>query len=138
MTELAVSFDTKALMRALDELPVKAQKRAKLKAVRAGGNVILQEMRANVPVRTGNLKKSLALRPPRGKMKAQTKAPLVIAARRPEGSHSHWVEFGSAHNQPKPFMRPAITAAGDEAIKAMGDAMGKAIEHEAAKLGAGR
>lgn len=138
MTELTVNFDTKALMRALDELPIKAQKRAKLKAVRAGGNVILKEMKANVPVRSGNLKKSLALRPPRSNMKSQTKAPLVIAARRPEGSHSHLVEFGSAHNQPKPYMRPAIAAKADEAIRAMGDAMGKAIEAEAAKLGGKR
>jgi len=100
-----------------------------------------------VPVKTGNLKKSI------GVTKGKTKGTVVtyhISPRKGgkyDGFYGQWVELGHivrekgkgkkgkviGHVPPHPFLRPAFEAKGEEAIIAFKEYMQKRLEKELAK-----
>lgn len=109
----------KELQKRLKNLTSAKAKSAQRKALREQAKIVLNSMKANVPVDTGNLKKSLALKVdrdratgdfiakvgPAKKTRKGSDGARVIAA---DGWYAHFVEYGTARGQrPQPFLRPA-------------------------------
>lgn len=125
----------------LDQLPKKMEKNIMRGAMRAGMNVMRAEVRANVPVKTGILKRGL-------KVSTATKGANVIASLKFTGKHAHiarWLEFGvvahiinpkaakslsfggvavAAVHHPgfnaRPLLRPALDSRAQDAVVAVG------------------
>lgn len=155
MARMVKITGAKELEKALLLLSRGAARKAGRTAVRKAAKPILDAAKANVPVRSGRLKKSLQIkfkRQGRGGDASLMEAEVRVrpGPRRQNKSggtvpgsqpnvYGAFVEFGTVHNRPQPFMRPAWEAEGGQsAIDRMGEELGKAIEVEAAKLGKGK
>jgi HK97 gp10 family phage protein len=102
------------------------------KAIRAGAKVVADEARRLVPVKTGALKKSIAVVQAPGKR--QSERAMVLGFRRPAGRRAHFTEFGTVKSAARPFLRPAFDAKYNEAVDAIGKVLGDGIDKEAAAL----
>ncbi len=124
------------LQKALDEFPAAIERNILRGALRAGANVIAEEARRLVPVKTGQLKESIrvSVRPfPGGKLVATVKAggrfkvyasgkAIKDAAYKTTGAsgkpvyhapfYAHFVEFGTARHWIKPKSRKSLFIAG--------------------------
>lgn len=155
-----IKFDVKGLAeidKALRELPVKYERQTMMNSLRAAGRIIRDEAKRRVPVRTGNLKKSIAVvTGKRGRVYVTNKQGK---GQKNDGWYAHLIEFGTKpHNTAKgggttlgqwageqgggiphpgspaqPFMRPALDSKAGEAIKAIADAAAKHIAKMARK-----
>lgn len=114
-----VKLDDAELQRALKRLTLKLGKKVTMDAMKSGARVIQKEMKAQVPVRTGKLKKSIKLK------QRRTFEGVEVSV----GSslwYVHLVEFGvrphkvqgRQHPGAKPgaFMRTAFDEKVDEAV----------------------
>lgn len=126
-------------------------------AVRAGGSVIIREMRRRAPKDTGSLKKSLGQKVKKYK-RSKTSTAIIGArskryqtdqGRKNPAYYAHLVELGVApHKTGKrggmhpgfaaaPFMRPAWDASAPRAREAVINKMKQVFEKEAAAVGKG-
>ena len=122
-----------AMARVLREMPKEVSDKVVASAVRAGAAVVRKEAVSRVPVRTGNLKKSIrALRTRKTEHDATY---LVGPAGR--GFYGLFLEFGASRRAKRPWLRPAFEATADRALGAIGKTLGAKIELAAKKL-AGR
>lgn len=131
----------RALDEFLQQLPVKVERNILRSALRAGANVIKDTAKANVPVKTGALRKSL-------QVTTGSKGSTVTARLKARGKvapHAVLVEFGAKPHKiklrraggltvgghvvaevdhpgsrPKPFLRPAFDGQSGAAISAVG------------------
>jgi HK97 gp10 family phage protein len=161
--EFAHVSGLRELRETLRQLPKAIETNVLRGAVRAGANVIAEEARRRVPVRTGQLKASIRVstRVSNGCVMCFVKAgsrytvfKIGKKAKRTKDSYrtnradggvdyhaSHyafWVEFGTSKMASRPFMRPAFESQKDAAVTAMVDYMRQRIPNELAKLGVGR
>jgi HK97 gp10 family phage protein len=132
------NVDADELLKNIKGLPQKSVKKVKMQAIRAGARVTLKRMKSLVPVDTGDLKRSLAIQTPKGKIKSQTKAPLVIGAKEPQSHIAHFAEFGTIKDKAQPFMRPAISQTAKAAIDKMAKKLDESIKKELSKVGGRR
>ena len=131
------------LFKDLKKIPEKVQKRVLTGAVRAGAKPIVKEARRLVPVKTGNLKKSIGVTKRRSKDKN-----IVVFSVSPrkggkyDGFYGMYVELGHilkrnkkviGHVPAHPFLRPAFENKGEESIKAFKEYMKKRLEKELKK-----
>lgn len=135
----------------LSSLPAKVEQNIMRGALRAGAKVIAEEAKNNVPVKSGDLRDSIRVgtRAKRGQVTASVKAGNKKAY------YYNFVEFGTAAheikpkdakslffagmfgdliahpgNRAKPYMRPALDSKSNEAIEAVGRAIGKRLTKE--------
>lgn len=133
------------LDRKLSQMEPKIAKKHMAKALRAGAKLVLQATRARVPVLTGALKQSLAVRVGKRKRgrKEQSIQVLIDTKKVPElvtigkdGKRYFYpaaIEYGTRRMAAKPFMRPAFDASKMEALNATMIALRNAIDQEATK-----
>ena len=132
------------LHKALQNLPVEIEKKILASALRAGLREIEAAAKANVPVKSGALQKSIKVRVRNKKDRWRLKG--VVVAGNKEAYYAHMVEFGTAAHlikpksrkslfiagvmrelvehpgaAPHPFMRPAFDAANEAAVNAFAD-----------------
>jgi HK97 gp10 family phage protein len=148
----------KELQNALNQLPKEIQGRPLRSAVSAAAKVIVDDVKARVPVgETGNLKTAVYRYRSRrnsatGKEtffvgirqgKAQFKDTAYNRRRgrvgksyKTAGEAYYWrfLEFGTAKMQAKPFLRPAFEANKSRAVEVIKDRLGKSIQTQAKKL----
>ena len=122
----------KELERLLNQLPEKVAKRVTVNGLKAGGRVLVKGMKARAPVRTGKLKISPVVSSASKVTKGRSNA--AVGFRTPTSRRVHLTEFGTEHSAAKPFIRPTIDQDGAEAIRKIGEAMGRGVEREARKL----
>lgn len=121
----------------LKSLPAKVEKNIMRSALRAGVNVLKDAAKQNVPVKSGDLRRSI-------KVSTGSRGGIVTAKVQTNMWYAHFVEFGTAAhtikakgkgmlafggifaraiNHPgakaKPFMRPALDSRTDAAIEAV-------------------
>jgi HK97 gp10 family phage protein len=130
-----------SLQKAFSLLPQRVAVKAASKAVRAGANVILKAARMKVPVDTGNLKKSIAVKVLNKRRDAMQVAAIIgprVVNRRSKAKHDgfygFFVEYGTKKVRSQPFMRPAYDENKVAAQQAIMDIVGEAIEREAQAL----
>ncbi|MGI4717209.1 MAG: HK97-gp10 family putative phage morphogenesis protein [Janthinobacterium lividum] len=135
----------------LQQLPLKVEKNIMRAALRAGAAVIREEAKAQVPVDSGALRRSL-------KVSTSTKKGRVTAKLKVGGRlapHAHLVEFGTKPHKikakrqqalsfggtvarevdhpgakPHPFMRPAFDSHSSEAIAAVASKVRERLTNE--------
>lgn len=140
MADLINVKGMKELGEFLTQLPDKLQNNVMRGVLRAGAVVLQQEVIANVPVKSGVLKKGI-------KVSTRARRGIVKASVKATGKHAHiahWLEYGvTAHVikprrkkslvfgnllvkgvnhpgfKPKPFMRPAADMRAQQAVQAM-------------------
>ena len=129
-----VAVDIKDLVKELKALPQKVQDKVVEGAVRHAARPLVVEARRLVPVRTGNLKKSI------GVTKSRQKKPHLIVfnvSPRTNGKYDGWyglfVELGTRRAAPHPYLRPAFEAKAGECIEAFVKYMRKRLDKELAK-----
>lgn len=136
------------LQRFLDVLPAKIEQNIMRSALRAGANVVKDEAKNNVPVKSGLLRDGL-------KVSTRSRRGVVSASVKATGKHAFvakWVEFGTAAHRivpkaakslffggmfaegidhpgsnAKPFMRPALDNRAQDAIVAVGEKIKKRL-----------
>lgn len=120
----------KELDDALSQFPAKLAKKAMAQAAREGANILFREIKARVPVDSGNLLKSLAIKAWNKKGRIVFLVGPRVTSRKKTGKRERrevkndgWyaflVEFGTVKNKPSPFMRPAF----DESAQRAQDAV---------------
>lgn len=127
------------LQKFLDQLPAKLERNIMRSALRAGANVLKAQALANVPVKSGDLRRSL-------KVGTNARGGVVTATVRTKLFYARFVEYGTkAHNikarrakalhvaawfglsvshpgsRPRPFLRPALDVAAGAAVIAVGE-----------------
>jgi HK97 gp10 family phage protein len=138
-----IEIHVQDMLKELQKLPEKVQKRVVNGAVRASAKPIIQEARALVPVKTGNLKKSI------GVTKRRQKGTIVeynVSPRKGgkyDGFYGLFVEFGHpiknkkgkvvGHAAPHPFLRPAFENKAEESIEAFRNYMRERMDKELSK-----
>jgi HK97 gp10 family phage protein len=106
---------------ALKQLPPRLLKRTLIAAVTVAGKVVLDELHQTVPVRTGRLAASLTLSRPRTRRGSIG----ILVGPSKEGFYAKFLEWGTSELAPRPFMRPALDGAADEAIDAFAARAGR-------------
>ena len=114
------------LDRKLKGLGEKLGKRVMRKALKAGGQLVVQEMKKRVPRgKTGNLKRSISKRPLRRRGGSFA---IIVGQRWPEGAHGHLIELGTVKMAAKPFMRPAFAATHKQVTKVFVEKLAQGIK----------
>ncbi len=125
---------TDALLKALKQFPENIQKNVMTGAVRAAAKPIIDDARANVPVDSGNLKKSIGV--VKRKSDDKTKIHFSVTPRKGgknDGFYGHMIEFGTSKMAAQPFMRPAFEKQDQQSIEAAKKYMAKRIDKEIEK-----
>jgi HK97 gp10 family phage protein len=150
MTEINVT-GLSELQRFLDQLPAKMEANVMRGALRAGMKPVLAQAKANVPVKTGNLRDTLRISGGIDKKTGKAIATVKVGGkyRGKDGFYALWIEFTGAmpHSitgklsingrivssvshpgmKAKPFMRPALDAKANDAIMAAGEYIKKRL-----------
>jgi len=132
----------KALERALKELPKSMAKSVLVSAMRKAAKPVLRDAKARVHVRTGDLKKSLAIGTKltqgqsRGNARGKNVPQIFIGARWPTGAHAHLEEFGTAKTPAHPFLRPAWDANKERVLDSLGKEIWAVLAKKARQLAA--
>jgi HK97 gp10 family phage protein len=108
-------------------------------AIRAGGVVLRDAVKAKAPVgptpegakekhgdRTITHHK-IAEQITVTKVKSPNEHQVSVAVHNGKAFHASWVEFGSIHNQPNPFFLNALNDVGQEVIDKVGATLGKQL-----------
>ena len=119
----------------LRKLPEKVAKRVTVNGLKAGGRVLVKGMKARAPRRTGQLADSPTVSS--AAKVTQGRSQASVAFKKPVSRRVHLTEFGTEHSRARPFIRPTLEQDGREAIKAIGENIGKGVEREARKMAKG-
>jgi len=93
-------------------------------ALRAGGQILIDEAKLQVPVATGTLRDSITMRfggRSSGAGQHFRSRDLVVGPRRRTAFYGSMVEFGTEDTAPEPYMRPAFEIAAPAAVRAAVD-----------------
>lgn len=143
MIDLALTGD-KALMSALDQLPVAIGGKVMSLAIRAGGRVIVKAVKELAPVDSGNLKASIWQR--LSVYPASETAVITIGGKWPKGAHLHLVEKGTKaryHKRtgrhvgrmpPNPFVAHAFNMSRHLALSKLEASIRRGITRETKRL----
>ena len=130
---VSATFDTKKLIETLQKFPKNIQKNVMVGAVRAGANVIRDEARRKVPIKTGTLKKSIVSIQRKAQNGQITFSVTPSRGGNNDGWYAHFVEFGTSHSSAKPFLRPAFDQSNNESLEASKRYIAERIPQELAK-----
>lgn len=131
-----ISFD----IRGIDELsiilrkfPSRIEKKILKSSLRKASKVIVKRARNTVPVRTGNLRRSIGIVV--NKTNSKSAPSMSIGPRKGkklknDGWYGHLVEFGAPARgvAAQPFMRPAAEEGSAEFVKVFGESLGDGID----------
>jgi HK97 gp10 family phage protein len=105
------------IIKALDELGPKVEKKILRKAVRKGLKPLLDEAKARAPEDTGKLKQSLTIRAAKSRKRGTIALEVRPNERKFDGEFYYpaVVEYGRSDLEPNPFMAESFKAKADEA-----------------------
>ncbi|MFY4862412.1 HK97-gp10 family putative phage morphogenesis protein [Aliarcobacter butzleri] len=127
-------FDNTKLLESLKQFPQNIQNNILVGAVRAGAKPLVDAAKANVPVDTANLKRSIGIN--RKKTKDKSQVWFTVSPRKGgknDGFYGHMVEFGTSKMAAQPFMRPAFESQDKQSIEAVKEYMALRIDKEVEK-----
>jgi len=119
----------KEMEAALKDFGPKVASRLGDRALRAAARPIIKDAKLRVPVRTGELRRSItAVTASRGRRDNQRQ--VQIGFKRPTSARAHLVEFGTSKMAAQPFMRPALDTQAAAALQAMAETLADGIARE--------
>ncbi len=120
------------LLRQLQELPKKVGNQILRKALRKGAVPIEEEQQNRVAVDTGLTEKSIIVRMGKRKVKGTQSVVIFPDPKKFEAAgrdfSAPYLEYGTAHMEAKPFVRPSFDAKKDEAMKIIAEEIKGGIE----------
>jgi HK97 gp10 family phage protein len=125
-------YGGRELERALNDLPDKMARRDGGKSLRAGAEIIAEEMRRTVHIDRDapHIRDNIVVKMMRA---AKGKLNAVIGFLKEVSWRVHFLEYGTVKSRAFPFVRPAIDGKGEESIDEIGKKLWEAIEREARK-----
>jgi HK97 gp10 family phage protein len=120
------------LKRELARLSRAVQTRLARNAVMAMARVVAKHARANAPVETGRLRASIKAKRDRDRAAAATTG-RVVAFANASVFYAKFIEFGTAHQPPRAFMRPALDEHGPEIHAKLIENLSAGIDRELRK-----
>ena len=118
-----------------ESMVLRVQKAGNRSAVRKATAPILKESKRRAPVETGELKRSLVSR-----VKTERNGVVFgyVGGRKGTagGRIVHLLELGTSKMAPRPFLRPAIAAAEDDAVAKYKESIWSDVQREARKAAA--
>lgn len=125
----------------LHQLPDNVANKLRTPALRAGAQVLADEMHLAVPRRTGLTDASIVVESltettvtATGGFRTRSLGRVGVVIKKPMGSLVHLLEFGSAHQSAEPFIRPAVDAGASAAVRAIFANLANGIRREAQRL----
>jgi HK97 gp10 family phage protein len=136
----------------LHELSPKVQRGIERRVLRKAAKPILEQAKANAPMKTGKLRRSLKIRSLRSRKDKQQVGVRVGTANKGDGYYGYFHEFGWRigkrpkirlarnlelgvdHRQevpPKPWARPAFDSRKDESVEIINTETGRLVEEAA-------
>ena len=125
----------------LSKLSLKIEKNISRRAVGAAAKVLIVEMKSNVHVRSGTLKRSIGMKrlkvrktvtviigPRSGKGRQERLSRKGKVIKNSDGWYGRLEEFGTVKQSAHPFMRPAFDSKSNASIKAMADSFREGIK----------
>jgi len=111
-------FGFRALDQKLRQLERGPGRKAVVSVLRKGANRIAAEERVLVPVRSGDLRRSITVTTSPGFTLPEAENDIIIfvGPKRGAGSIAHLVEWGTFRTAAHPFVQPALDKRGPEAI----------------------
>jgi HK97 gp10 family phage protein len=97
------------------------------RALSAAARMIVREAKALVPVRTGDLKRSITYTRS-GKGRGSNERLVLVGFRPPVSRRAHFTEYGTARSAAKPFMRPVLDARAQDALNIMAEVLAMFLE----------
>lgn len=126
----------------LNELVAKVEREGMRSAVRKAATPMLQQARANAPVRTGTLRESLKVKVKTFKRGKDSTVMAIIGPDRKARSeagdrpvkYAHLVELGTVNAPAHPFLRPAFDSTKEQSTQIYADNLKPAIQRIAARV----
>jgi len=100
-------------------------------ALHDAGEIVAERARSLVPVRSGNLRDSIAVADEGQSGVLSQGGVEVFVGPQADGFYGHFVEFGTVNMAAEPFMRPAFDATRDEVMDRLGGDLWRPIEKAA-------
>ena len=128
----------KEVARVLNQLPDELSAKVLNSALRSGTNIIKKEIIAKAPVsdeqseknkKYGHLKDNI-----RVSAVKKTKDRIELALHNRKAFWALFIEFGTSKTPARPFMRPALDANADKAIRKIVETLSKGLDKTAEKL----
>lgn len=116
------------LLRKLDALPSKlgTKKNIIARSLRKGGELVRARMADLAPYESGTLQESIMITV----VEQTAEGALARIGPSRKGFYGMFPEFGTVHQSPDPFMRPAFDEKRDQAVKLIGEELARQIERE--------
>lgn len=125
-----------AVQRKFEALPKKVQRKVLREGMTAAAKIVRAQARADVPVATGDLRKSInvrGLQAAKGaaflnKTKGGSRAVQIGKTVVAEAPHAHLVEKGTKRMRAQPFLLPALQANEQRTVDLVGDSVRNAVK----------
>jgi len=131
-------LDDKKLQQKLKSLPPNLAKKALRKACRAGAKIFASQLKQDVRIDTGTLRKQVKVRAGKSKklslsVNASTGDPKKANLNSGEAFYGSFVEYGTKNMSAQPFIRPAFDKVKQKAYDATIKILGDELDKEATK-----
>jgi HK97 gp10 family phage protein len=138
--DVTATIDFTDVVAKLNEIGPKLARQALRKAVRASGDMWVEEMKGRVPVDTGNLRDSIRAKVRTKKLSGGVEAKVSVGPafgtvdRKPgdgsqqPGVYGMFVELGTEKMVPRPYMRPTFDTTKDKAVEVFADTLRDELE----------
>jgi len=118
--------------KSLSVLPLKIQKNILTSGIRAVASTFQKEAKRNVPVDSGDLRRSIKVAKRRTK-DGSTKFSVGISSKKYNVYYGHMIEFGTKKAKAEPFMRPAYEQNKTKAVQSIVTKMRSRLDKEIEK-----
>lgn len=132
---MKVTFKVQGLReldKALAELPKAYAKNILRKAFETASEPLVLDIKANTPVRTGQLRDSIEVSRMGGERRNEAKMQVGVMGK----FYGHFLEFGTPKLRARPFVRPAIDRNSAALVDRFSEAVAASIERARARLAA--
>lgn len=125
-----------AIQRKFEALPKKVQRKVMREGVTQAAKIVRAQARADVPVATGDLRKSIKVRGLQAakgaaflnKTKGGSRSVKIGKTVVAEAPHAHLVEKGTKRMRAQPFLLPALQANEQRTVDLVGDSVRNAVK----------
>jgi HK97 gp10 family phage protein len=111
----------------LNRLGPEIANKAGQKAAQEAAKIIVEEAKRNVPVKSGDLQRSIVVRADKKKYIKEGEVVAVMGFKKPHSRRAHLTEFGTSRSRKQPFFIPAMERKSQDALDKLNEILQAAI-----------
>lgn len=111
----------------LQRLGPEIANKAGQQAANQAAKVIVDEAKRNVPVKSGDLQRSIVVRAEKKRYQLDGEVVAVMGFKKPHSRRAHLTEFGTSRSRKQPFFIPAMESKAREALDKLEEVLQAAI-----------